>query len=160
MHFWGDKWFEKYGDDLYEAIKKLEYRMRKYGHVKVCGKEKFGTYRDEYLRFWNGGIYGYKIVNIPHWVYVINHGLIKGKETKFGRITYGLCDLTRVIGLTKLVHKFQARGINKAFQITLKEYPHLLDELTSCIDCYECIKPCRWGDVDGVEIHNRHWTKL
>ena len=59
MHFWGDEWFKKYGDDLYEAIKKLEYRMRKWGHVKVYGKEKFGTYRDEYLTFWNGGIYGY-----------------------------------------------------------------------------------------------------
>lgn len=160
MHFWGDEWFEKYGDDLYEAIRRLEDRMRKWGRVAVSGKEKFGTYRDEYLTFWNGGLYGRKFSNVPGWVRVINHGLIPGRRTKFGRRKYGLCDLTRLIGLKRLVHMFQARGVNKAFQVTIKEYPHLLYELTSCIDCYECIRPCRWGDVDGTAIHDRFWTKL
>ena len=56
MHTWGDEWFEEYGDDLNAAISYIENYLHKH-HIGVCGKEKYGTYRDEYLRFWNGGIY-------------------------------------------------------------------------------------------------------
>lgn len=56
MHYWGDEWFEKNGSDLYNAINFIENRLRKHG-IGICGKEKYGTYRDEFLRFWDGGIY-------------------------------------------------------------------------------------------------------
>ncbi len=160
MHYWGDEWFQKNGDDFYEAIRILEERMKKWGHVHVCGKEKYGTYRDEYLMFWDGGLYSSKIVRIPKWVHIINFRLIRGKKTKYGYLWYGLCDFTRWIGLKKLVNKWQANGVNKAFQITLKEYPQFLYELVSNVDCYMCIKPCKWGDVDGEKIHNECWKPL
>ena len=56
MHLWGDDWFKNNGSDLYAAIKYIEDYLHKH-HICVCGKEKFGTYRDEYLRFWDGGLY-------------------------------------------------------------------------------------------------------
>ena len=28
MHYWGDEWFQKNGDDFYKAIKILEERMK------------------------------------------------------------------------------------------------------------------------------------
>lgn len=55
MHMWGDEWFEKYGDDLYNAIDWIESELRKNG-IRVCGKEKFGSYRDEYLCWWDGSL--------------------------------------------------------------------------------------------------------
>ena len=56
MHYWGDDWFENNGNDLYAAINFIEDYLRKH-HIGICGKEKYGSFRDEYLRFWDGGIY-------------------------------------------------------------------------------------------------------
>ena len=55
MHYWGDEWFEKNGKDLYEAIDWIEKKLRK-NRIRVCGKEKYGTYRDEYLCWWDGSL--------------------------------------------------------------------------------------------------------
>ena len=169
MHFWGDEWFRKYGTEFDKAINTLESRMRKWAHVGVYGKEKFGTYRDEYLKLWDGGLH-YLFTKYKGWVvgqskwakflYNLDTRLIPHRKTKFGWMWWGLRDLNRVLGLTKLYHIFQKRRINKAFQITLKEYPHFINELVSCVDCYELIKPCRWGNADGTEIHNRYWTPI
>ena len=64
MHYWGDEWFQKYGDELYSAIEYVEKELHKY-HIGVCGKEKWGAYRDSFLSFWNGSLYqilfGYRI---------------------------------------------------------------------------------------------------
>lgn len=56
MHIWGDKWFKENGKDLYTAIEWIENRLHKYG-IAVYGKEKWGAYRDEYLRLWDGSLY-------------------------------------------------------------------------------------------------------
>lgn len=56
MHYWGDSWFEQNGDDLYAAIYFIETNLPKYG-ISVCGKEKWGCYRDDFLHFWDGGLY-------------------------------------------------------------------------------------------------------
>lgn len=68
MHYWGDEWFQKNGEDLYNAIDFVERELKKH-HIGVCGKEKYGTYRDEYLRFWDGGLYqilfGYRLFHGP-----------------------------------------------------------------------------------------------
>lgn len=55
MHYWNDEWFEKNGKDLYEAIDWVEKELRK-NRIRVCGKEKYGTYRDEYLCWWDGSL--------------------------------------------------------------------------------------------------------
>lgn len=167
MHFWGDEWFKEHGSNLYSAIEAVEERMRKWAKVAVCGKEKYGTYRDEYLRMWDGGIFqilfGYKISHkkwYENLLYKIDHNLIPIKKTQFGWYKVGLSNFNNMIGLTKLVWKWQAKMINKSFQITCKEYPDVVDELIVCADCYEMIKPCKWGNIDGEAIHKKYWKPL
>ena len=190
MHYWGDEWFKKNGDDLYEAISYIENYLRKH-HIGVCGKEKFGTYRDEYLTFWNGGIYhilfGYRgyigtyhryrcewfknLVNkIHNFIYfTIDQGSISSKEgesfQKYSkryneRKWKGLCDLNYKIGLTKLVNDRLAKHYNIAFQNACKKWPNLIDELICDVDGYMMIKPGKYGDIDGEAIHNKYWQKV
>lgn len=166
MHCWGDEWFTKYGDSFYKAIHKLESRIRSWAKVGISGKEKWGTYRDEYLTLWDGGItqlfFGYRATYqynpISRILYRIDHYLIPIHKTKYGWRRVGLADLNRFLGITGLVHRWQSRMINKAFQVTCWEYPQFIDELICDVDCYEMIKPCQWGDIDGTEIHGKYWS--
>jgi len=188
MHIWGDKWFEENGDDLYAAINFIENNLVKYG-IGVCGKEKWGCYRDDFLRFWNGGLYeilfGYRchigtwkfnkypklkniIDKIHHFIYftldegtpksVPGESLDQTAERYKNRKWKGLCYYSEKIGLIKLVHKFQAFGYNKTFQIACKKWPNIIDELISDIDGYKMIKPCKWGNIDGQIIHDKYWV--
>lgn len=168
MHYWGDKWFQKYGKELYSAIDTLENRIRKWAKCRVYGKEKFGTYRDEYFSMWNGEIstliFGYKMFHGENWfeslIWNIDNYLIPIKKTQFGWRKVGLADFNRLIGLTKLVNKWQARMINKAVQITCKEYPNVVGELLMDVCFYPCVKPCKWGNIDGEEIHKKYWKTV
>ena len=167
MHLWGDDWFKQYGDEFYKAIDDLEYRIRKWSKAFVYGKEKFGRYEDSYLTLWDGGlfqiIFGYKMFfhgRLERLVHKIDHSLIPVRKTKFGWFKVGLCGINWKIGLTQVVRRWQEKRINKAFQITCKEHPDLIDELVSHVDCWEFIKPCKWGDVDGTAIHNKYWERI
>lgn len=168
MHYWGDEWFKKYGNQLYNAIDILEYRIRKWAKCGVYGKEKYGTYRDEYFRMWDGGIFiivfGYTFFHGKNWLerllWKIDHTLIPIQKTKFGWRRVGLADFNQAIGLVKLVNKWQAKMVNKAYQITCKEYPDIIDELIVCADTYTMVKPCKWGNIDGEIIHDKYWKKL
>lgn len=169
MHEWGDKWFKKYGKQFDEAIRVLEERIRKWAYCGVCGKEKYGTYRDEYLTLWDGGIrqiltpYKCWVIGHSKWAkflwYIDNH-IIPYKKTKYGWLWGGLANLNGKLGIIKLVHKWQAKRINKAFQVTCKEFPELVDELVSDVDCYEMIVPCKYGNVDGAKIHSKYWKTI
>lgn len=169
MHYWGDEWFKEHGNDFYTAIDRLEKRIRKWAHCGVYGMEKYGAYRDEYLTMWDGGIrqiltpYKGWVIGHTWWAkflwYIDNH-LIPCEKTKFGWLWVGLSNLNYKIGLVKLVHKWQESRINKAFQVTCKEFPELIDELICDVDCYEMIKPCKWGNVDGTAIHNKYWKTI
>lgn len=87
MHYWNDEWFVKNGKDLYEAIDWIEKKLRK-NRIRVCGKEKYGTYRDEYLCWWDGSLtqllYGpNKYLRPPYRV---------SKIEWFNRLQEKLCD--------------------------------------------------------------------
>ena len=105
MHCWGDEWFTKYGDSFYKAIHKLESRMRSWAKVGISGKEKWGTYRDEYLALWDGGItqlfFGYRATYqynpISRTLYRIDHYLIPIHKTKYGWRRVGLANLNRLL---------------------------------------------------------------
>lgn len=168
MHIWGDEWFIEHGKQLYEAIDVLEMRLRKWARVGVYGKEKYGTYRDECFQMWDGSItqifFGYRATYhlniISKIMWYIDYYLIPTKKTKFGWLKKGLANFNNWIGLTKLVNKWQAKMVNKTFQVTCKEYPDIVDELISDVDCYKLIKPCKWGDIDGEEIHKKYWIDM
>lgn len=169
MHYWGDKWFKEHDGQLNEAINILTYRVRKWAHCGFSTKEKYGSMRTDFVMLWDGGIrqiltpYKGWVIGHTWWAkflwYIDNH-LIPYKKTKYGWLWVGLANLNWAIGLTKLVHKWQAKRINKAFQVTCKEFPELIDELICDVDCYEIIKPCKWGDVDGTKIHNKYWKTI
>lgn len=168
MHYWGDDWFKEHGDSLYKAIDDVELRIRKWAKAGVCGKEKYGSWRDEYLTLWDGGI-GQIICGYRGWwgenrlqkiLFTIDHSLIPYKKTKYGWLKVGLSNLNTLLGIRRLVNKWQMRMINKAVQITCKEHPDVIDELLVCADCYKIVKPCKWGDVDGEAIHRKYWKPL
>jgi hypothetical protein len=190
MHYWGDEWFQKNGNDLNNAIDFIETYLTKH-HIGVCGKEKYGTYRDEYLRFWSGGLYeilfGYSVYigtwrfknypklqslinKIHHFIYYkVDCGTPEKREnesfeeysTRFkNRKWKGLQHYSSQIGLTKLIQNHQAKHYNKAFQLACKKWPNVKEELIVMVDGYKMIKPCKWGEVDGEEIHNKYWKKL
>jgi len=167
MHYWGDEWFQKYGETFYRAIDVFEERIRKWAKCGVYGKEKYGRYEDEYFRMWDGSLsiifFGYKLFRngwLENLVWKIDNYLIPIKKTELGWRKVGLSDFNRLIGLTKLVNKWQARMLNKAAQITCKEYPEVVDELLMDVCFYKCIKPCKWGSVDGEEIHKKYWKTV
>ena len=167
MHRWGDEWFKKYGGELDTAICDLENRMRKWARVGVCGKEKWGQYQDEYFRMWDGGLYeiffGYRCCRhgrFENFLWHVDHMLIPVSKTRFGWRYVGLSDFNTLIHLKQLVWKWQARMVNKAFQVTCAEHPDIVDELVSDVECYPMIKPCKWGNVDGEAIHNKYWKRV
>lgn len=190
MHYWGDDWFENNGNDLYNAIDFIETYLHKH-HISVCGKEKYGTYRDEFLHFWDGGLYQIlfsyrcyigtwnfkkypkiqKCVNkIHHFIYyTLDCGTPKSTEGESfedyskkyeNRKWKGVQHYSKKIGLLDLVHKYQAYHYNKAFQLACKKWPNVIDELICDINGYKMIKPCKWGNVDGEEIHKKYWKVI
>lgn len=170
MHEWGDDWFKQYGDRFYTAIDKIENYLHKH-HIGICGKEKYGTYRDEYLTLWNGGLYqilfGYRLyiqshIFKPKWLSKICNKIHTFIYFKLDRpcSKCGLVGFNRKIGLAKFVNDIQAKHYNKIFQRVLNENPDMADELVSDIDGYKMIKPCKWGNWDGVKIHEKYWKSL
>lgn len=180
MHYWGDEWFKKHGDNLYSAINEIEDGLRKY-HIGVCGKEKYGCYRDDFLRFWDGSLYyiifgpkcyigpskTYKhkffqniVQKIHNIIYWFDHYIIPYRKTKYGWLKAGFADFNRLMGLVYLVRRYQAAKYNKVFQIICKKYPDVIDELICDATGYEMIKPCKWGDIDGNEIHKKYWKEV
>ena len=200
MHLWGDEWFQKNGNDLYSAIEWIEKNLRK-NRIRVCGKEKFGTYRDEYLCWWDGSLSQFlfgpsKYLRPPYrksrieWIgniqekfcdfiyWRIDQGwtrkMMREKDTEklMLLIKERFCDkegnpvkrgLRSKMANTKFYKRYcnkRKEAYNKVFQLACKKWPHLVDELISDIDGWEWVKPCRWGDTDGTEIHRKYWKPV
>jgi len=49
MHMWGDDWFEKYGNDLYEAEGYISRFTKRWSRCYLGSKEKYGTIRYEFI---------------------------------------------------------------------------------------------------------------
>ena len=150
MHYWGDEWFQKNGQDLNSAISEIEKTCRRYGGIKIFGKEKYGTYRDEYLRLWDGSL---------HYILYSSYVRI---ENKF--IYWTLDPILRVIfkytGILKLVNWYQSQIYNYAIQKVCKKYPDIVDEIVSDLDGYEMVKPGWFGNISGEKIHKKHWKTI
>lgn len=151
MHQWGDEWFQKNGNDLYSAIEKFEKICRRYGKIAVCGKEKWGCYRDDYLSFWDGGLH-YIIYNSP--IYIRN-SFIYWKLDK-----YIIKPFTQYTKLLKLGQWYQSQVYNYAMQRVCRKYPNVVEELIRDIEGYYMIKPGIFGKISGEDIHNKYWKKV
>jgi hypothetical protein len=127
MHYWGDEWFEKYGDDLYEAGAWIATELYRRTRCHLIYKEKYGTLRYEYIIAPGGSVVSYRypicspfITRTPYGNYrkilwAWNTSWIYRKWVQFGNKV-----------LKQLI-------IHAA---TIK-YPHLFIELTDDIDLDE-----------------------
>jgi hypothetical protein len=147
MHEWGDKWFEKNGESLYEAISYCMRFWKRWGRIGSHGKEKWGTFRD-HTYFWNGGIHG---LLYPGYVRIVF-------PTLYRFDLYCTMPFMRFTRITKLVWWWQSQVYNYAIQKMCKKYPNIIDELVSDLEGYKMIKPGIFGKVDGVTIHNKYWV--
>lgn len=147
MHYWGDEWFEKNGNDLYNAISCCIKFWKKWSRIGSHGKEKYGSFRD-HIYFWDGGISG---LIWPGYVRIMNKFLYWNIDQKF------IMPITKFTGLKKLVWWYQSQIYNYAIQKMCKKYPNIIDELVVDLDGYKMVKPSVFGKVDGTEIHNKYW---
>lgn len=148
MHSWGDGW--PYWHDLNTAILRIQIICRRYGRINMLGKEKYGTFRDEYRGEWDGTL---------HSLLYPGHYFIRYKNQKFYHtIDYPIIRrLSTFSGIKYLVNLYQAAVYNYAIQSTIKRYPHLEEELVSDIDAYYLVRPGIFGQVDGQAIHRIYW---
>lgn len=147
MHTWGDDF--PYWDDLHLAIRRIIWINYRYGLFGYRGKEKYGTFRDEISRLWDGTLQG---LMYP------GHYYIRGSYTFYSKIDEPIISrITKYTGIRYLVRKYQAAVYNYAIQSTVKMYPHLKDELTVMIDGYEMVRPGIFGPLDGKAIHRANW---
>lgn len=150
MHSWGDEWFKKNGEDLYNAINKFEKNLRIFGGILVFGKEKWGDYIDEYLTLWDGGLH-YVIYKSP--IFIRNNFL-------YWKIDPIVKFITKYTGIQWLVVKYQKFVYNASMQIVCKKYPNVVDEMINSTNGYNFIKPCIFGKIDGEEIHKKYWRRV
>ena len=152
MHHWSDDWFQKHGDDLNNAISFIETNWHRFGRLSVTGcKEKFGTFRD-HSYFWDGTLYSlfcgyYRVPKYWRWFY---YKIDLPFMTKFFKYT----------GLLYLFIKYQSFIYNLIIQIACRNYPNIVDELCMDLQYPELVKPGWFGEVDGIEIHDKHWNTV
>lgn len=175
FHTWGDAWFGwEYMD---QAIKE----MRKYidkSRVLVYDKEKFGTYRFTILCMYDGTLKSWlqPTVRIDfdwsfnnYWIYKNYPKIYNWVRNKIVPIVNkGLHYISRADRFIskyvpkkfiKKVQNWQLQKLNEGFQKVCLEYPMIVNEMISDIDCPEIIKP--YGDyiIDGETIHNKYWKE-
>ena len=64
------------------------------------------------------------------------------------------------IGLVDIVNKKKIKKVNEIVQKVCAKHPDIVDEIIMDLDFYEWIKPCEYGKVDGVKIHEKYWKPL
>lgn len=117
MHYWGDEWFEKYGNDLYEAERYIWRYVRKTTGCILISKEKYGTIR-------------YERIMIPTWFWRNLRFQVPFVYTKYGPKLW-------FFELSWLGCKWRKLGclaLGRAVKKMIKKYPHLEKELTVDLD--------------------------
>lgn len=150
MHYWGDEWFKKNGNDLYESIDYCIRFWRKYGRIGSHGKEKYGTFRD-HPYFWNCSLTG---LIYPGYVRIMWPWFYWNVDNKI------LTPVFKFIKLHKVIWWYQGVVYNYAIQKMCKKYPNIIDELVSDLEGYKNVKPGIFGKIDGEEIHKKYWRVL
>jgi hypothetical protein len=76
------------------------------------------------------------------------------------RLWKGLSHINMKIGLVDIVNKKKIKKVNEIVQKVCAKHPDIVDEIIMDLDFYEWIKPCEYGNVDGVKIHEKYWKPL
>lgn len=150
-HDWSDDSFD--WNALNSAINYCTEVWRRWGRIGSHGKEKYGTFRD-HIYIWDGGIWslfypGYMRIKPGFWHFVYFY-----LDRKL------VIPATRMLGIQKLGHWYQAQVYNYAVQKVCVKYPHIVDEIVSDLGGYEMVKPGIFGKIDGTAIHKKYWTSM
>jgi hypothetical protein len=140
MHYWGDEWFEKHGNDLEEAVSLVVRYCRTLGRFGGQAKEKYGTLR--FYAFFHSMIHdliwpGYYYCQYPkHWmwmadIYIYGHSFFNP--------------------LRSLIQKWQSFIYRSAYKKAAKKYPAIKTEIYVMADYSELLK-------DDFDFSN-HWSK-
>lgn len=143
-HRWGDTWFEQHGNDLHKAIGECMCIWVKWGRIGTHGKEKFGTFR-HHVYFYTGFWPIHELTNPGYAYYQWPKPMYKA-ELALGKVV-------QLIGIPKLIYRYQAWIYNYAIQRVCRKYPNVVDELVADSNYSELIK----GTIDGRSIRNKYW---
>ena len=140
-HVWGDEWFQKYGNDLNQAMEFISVECKRRAGMVIMIKEKYGSIRFEYLYFYPNEwpIYGYFYpgriyYRWPRWM------------RRVERLAIKVMDKT---GLTKRLHYQQTKTLKAVVFEAIDKWPHLKDEILSDLSCHE--------NIVGKKIHDQYW---
>ncbi len=141
-HFWGDEWFEKYGDDLYYAQMDIIKYTKRWSRCQLLSKEKYGTIRYEHILPPGGHVVQLKYAIWAPWK----------RKSKY--IKGGYRPLLFAWNQCWLYYKWQWFGAyicGKAIQKAVKKYPHLEVEL-----CCDVMFETKFGK----KCQDRYWRTL
>src|ERR1700677_1913581 len=138
-HEWGEEGFDWNGLD--DAGRIVQDACRRYGRFGGQVKEKWGCLRF-YAHFSGFSLHaifypGYVYCQFPKWLWNLD------------------CTLSRTVfkPLHGVTYWWQTKVYNWAYQLALKKYPHLRDEILCDADFPELI-------TGGMEVHNKYWKSV
>lgn len=151
MHYWGDEWFQKNGNEFSKAIDWCMDNWERWGRIGSHGKEKYGTFRHHpyfYTGWWP--IHellrpGYVAYRGPRWLCRLETEIIQ--------------PLVKYSGLVWVIRKYQHYVYNAVVQRALKKWPKFFDELIEDSE-FELLKPGIWGPIDGAKIKSKYWVEI
>lgn len=135
MHLWGEEGFDWEG--LGDAIIKMDVYMRRWGRIGVYSKEKYGTAR-LYITWYYHGLFSLIYPGYIHYGPWENNPFI-GRYLMW--LEFNIFQpLSQMLRLHILIHWWQNKIYNLAYQRAIKRYPHLIEEILCCADYPELIK--------------------
>jgi len=127
MHDWGSEWFEKYGEDLNDAVDFVAHYCMRWGRFGGDHKEKYGT-----LRFY--AMFHHQLHDLfyPGHYYIrwgkpfvwIDHFYMRGPFGWF----------------RALIQRWQTKIYRRAYRLALARWPHLRKEILCCADYSELLE--------------------
>lgn len=148
VHYWGDPWFQENGNEFNKAMNWIEDKWTRWGRIGSHSKEKYGRF-DQYVYFYTAN-WAISELTHPGCVYYPRHKSLLRLEVFLGKAV-------RMVGLRRLINRWQSHVYNATMQVAVKKWPQFYDELL-CDAEYNHIWPSIWGPLDGKILEDEFWT--
>ncbi len=130
-HIWGDEWFEKYGDDLYQAERYIRGYVKKWSSCNLITKEKYGSIRYEWI-FPPGGAVSWRKFD---YLLAKVFGKKEVKPTQWTKESYYV---PRIIWQGSWLYRqwssFGRYVLRKAVLNAIRKWPHIKREIVEDFD--------------------------
>ena len=141
MHIWGDKWFERHGDQLCAAQNYIQKYVKRWSRCNLISKEKWGSIRYEYMIPPKGHVCMYKFPIYAPWTKKYKH--IEGTH----RPLLWAWNSSWIYGQWQ---RWGWRMTKRAVNNAIIKWPCLANELMSDLASRE--------EVVGKDIHDQFWS--